>query len=107
MKNTPRIEFAPLFNKQRTAAPIEIKQALRETLELFLENPMHEALRNHWLTEEYAGTWSIDVTADWRALYRKDQEKVTAQVALSMTDQLQATVEKRSRYWPKYARLAR
>src|SRR3954470_13054681 len=32
---------------------------------------------------------------------------VTAQVALSMTDQLQAEIEKRSRYWPKYARLAR
>src|SRR3954452_24660064 len=29
---------------------------------------------------------------------------VTAQVALSMTDQLQAEIEKRSRYWPKYAR---
>jgi addiction module RelE/StbE family toxin len=56
--------------------PLEIKQALRETLELFLENPTHEALRNHPLTEEYAGTWSIDVTADWRALYRKDQGKI-------------------------------
>src|SRR4051812_37543299 len=32
---------------------------------------------------------------------------VTAQVALSMADQLQAKVEKPSRYWPKYARLAR
>src|SRR4051812_43550932 len=32
---------------------------------------------------------------------------VTARVALSMTDQLQARIEKRSRYWPKYARLAR
>src|SRR3954452_19778987 len=30
---------------------------------------------------------------------------VTAQVALSMTDQLQAKIEKPSRYWPKYARL--
>ena len=76
MKNTPRIEFAPLFDKQRTVAPIEIKQALRETVELFLENPTHEALRNHPLTEEYAGIWSIDVTADWRALYRKDQGKI-------------------------------
>src|SRR4051812_39210940 len=37
----------------------------------------------------------------------RSRKPVTAQVALSMTDQLQAKIEKRSRYWPKYARLAR
>jgi hypothetical protein len=45
MKNEPRIEFIPFFNKQRKAAPLEIKEAFRETLELFLENPEHKALR--------------------------------------------------------------
>jgi addiction module RelE/StbE family toxin len=76
MKNDPLIEFTPLFNKQRKAAPLEIKEAFRETLELFLENPHHEALRNHPLTGQYAGFRSIDVTDDWRALYRQESGRV-------------------------------
>ncbi len=71
-----RIEFTSLFNKQREASPLEIKIAFREALELFLENPDHEALRNHTLTKEYAGVQSIDVTEDWRALYRIEQENI-------------------------------
>jgi addiction module RelE/StbE family toxin len=76
MKKTPRIEFAPLFTKQRKAAPIEIKQAFRYALDLFSEDPNHPALRNHFLTGKYAGFRSIDVTEDWRALYRREPERI-------------------------------
>jgi len=76
MKNAPRIEFTPLFNKQRKAAPLEIKQAFRDTLDLFAENPNHETLRNHPLIGKYAGFRSIDVTEDWRALYRSEPERI-------------------------------
>jgi mRNA-degrading endonuclease YafQ of YafQ-DinJ toxin-antitoxin module len=68
MKKAPRIEFAPFFNKQRKAASLEIKEAFRETLDLFIEDSHHPALRNHPLTGKYAGIQSIDVTEDWRAL---------------------------------------
>jgi len=67
---TPLIRYTSLFNKQRKAAPLEIKIAFRDTLELFLENSHHPQLRNHPLKEEYAGYNSIDVTDDWRALFR-------------------------------------
>jgi len=76
MKNAPRIEFTPLFNKQRKAAPLAIKQAFRDALDLFAENPNHPALRNHPLTGKYAGFRSIDVTEDWRALYREEKERI-------------------------------
>ena len=39
MKNDLRIEFAPLFNKQRKAAPLEIKKAFQDTLALFIVEP--------------------------------------------------------------------
>ena len=71
-----RIEFSPTFIKRITHAPIEIKIAFREALELFLEDPNHEALRNHYLTKQYAGVQSIDVTDDWRALYRKEDARI-------------------------------
>jgi hypothetical protein len=31
MKNEPRIEFTPLFTKQRKSAPVEIKEAFLDT----------------------------------------------------------------------------
>lgn len=69
------IKYTALFNKQRKAAPLEIKIAFRETLELFLENSNHPQLRNHPLKEEYSGYNSIDVTDDWRALFKVHKSK--------------------------------
>ena len=75
-KQKERIEFSPIFNKKLAKAPTEIKLAVRQALELFRENPHHKALRNHLLTERYAGFRSIDVTEDWRALYREEKERI-------------------------------
>jgi addiction module RelE/StbE family toxin len=75
-KQKERIEFSLIFNKKLSKAPTEIKLAVRQVLELFRENPHHEALRNHLLTERYAGFRSIDVTDDWRALYREEKERI-------------------------------
>jgi addiction module RelE/StbE family toxin len=52
-------------------APLEIKEAFRETLALFLEDPHHPFLRNHPLKEQFAGYRSIDVTDDWRAVFKE------------------------------------
>ncbi|MBI2442868.1 MAG: type II toxin-antitoxin system mRNA interferase toxin, RelE/StbE family [Candidatus Levybacteria bacterium] len=75
-ESSPRIEFSDLFNIQRKAAPLHIKIAFREALELFLEDPENSALRNHSLTGKYAGIRSIDVTVDWRALFREEAERI-------------------------------
>src|SRR5712691_2219256 len=71
-----RIEYSPVFIKLITNAPTEIKIAFREARELFAENPNHPALRNHPLTGKYTGFRSIDVTDDWRALYRTEAERI-------------------------------
>jgi addiction module RelE/StbE family toxin len=71
-----RIEYSPVFIKLITNAPTAIKIAFRDALDLFAENPNHPALRNHPLTGKYAGFQSIDVTEDWRALYRKEKERI-------------------------------
>lgn len=78
MKNAPArtVDFTSRFNTQRKKAPLEIKIAFREALELFLEDPHHEFLRNHSLTGKYAGIRSIDITDDWRALYREGNGRV-------------------------------
>ena len=76
MKTDLHIEFAPLFNKHRKEAPLEIKKAFLETLALFLEDQNHPSLRNHALQNKYAGTRSINVTDDWRALYRFVESRI-------------------------------
>lgn len=69
--NNPRIEFTNLFNRQRKESPLLIKIAFREAFELFLHDPRHPALRNHQLQGKFAGYRSIDITDDWRAMYKE------------------------------------
>lgn len=71
--NNSRIEFTELFNKQRNAAPHEIKIAFREVLAVFLEDSSYPQLRNHPLKGKLSGYRSIDVTDDWRALFKQTQ----------------------------------
>jgi addiction module RelE/StbE family toxin len=75
-KTTPDIKFSGSFDKQLRKAPDDIIVAFLDMLELFLEDPIHPSLRNHALREKFAGHWSIDVTADWRALYRKERNRI-------------------------------
>jgi addiction module RelE/StbE family toxin len=75
-KLNKRIEFSPIFDRQIASAPAEIIRAFREAYELFSETPHHPALRNHILSGKYAGWRSIDVTDDWRALYREESERI-------------------------------
>jgi addiction module RelE/StbE family toxin len=56
--------------------PIEIKKAFLETFSLFIVEPFHHSLRNHPLKGKYPGFRSIDVTGDWRALYREEAKRI-------------------------------
>jgi mRNA-degrading endonuclease YafQ of YafQ-DinJ toxin-antitoxin module len=84
MKNDPQIEYTPFFNKQRKAAPFEIKQAFLEALALFLESPKNPYLRNHILTKKLAGYRSINVTGDWRAVFKEKREGERSMVIFHM-----------------------
>ncbi len=75
IKNLLRIEFSERFNKQRKEASLEVKVAFLEALELFQDNPNHPQLRNHPLKERHSGYNSIDVTEDWRALFKIRESK--------------------------------
>lgn len=46
-ENILLIEYTSRFNKQRKAAPLEIKIAFREAFELFVDDSNHPNLRNH------------------------------------------------------------
>lgn len=74
-ESTLLIKYSKIFDKQRKSAPLEIKTAFREARELFRDNPSHPSLRNHALREQFAGYRSVDVTDDWRALFKTKKSK--------------------------------
>lgn len=78
-KRKLQIEFSNRFNKDRQNAPLDIKISLRESLEIFIENPDDISLHKHSLHKlgkRYYGLWSISVTDDWRAIYRNREGKI-------------------------------
>lgn len=56
---------------QRTISDKKIKTAFEQTLEMFLEDPNHPSLRNHQLKEKLVGYRSIDISGDWRAVFKE------------------------------------
>lgn len=47
----------------------KFKQKMIESIELFTNNPLDSRLRNHALHTPYKGSYSIDITGDYRAIY--------------------------------------
>lgn len=69
-----RIYYSNKFLKQLAKAPLEVRKAFRTRVELFTFNPNHPLLRNHGLIGSYQGYRSINITGDWRAIFRELDE---------------------------------
>lgn len=74
MNSQKRIDYSDTFHKQLKKSPFEIKVGFRKRLELFLLNQLDSQLRNHILSGKYKGLRSINITGDWRALYKEESE---------------------------------
>ena len=72
-ENSPDIKFLTVFDRQLSNAQEEVMEAFFDMLVLFLEYPEHPFLRNHELKERFAGLRSIDVTGDWRAVFKESR----------------------------------
>ena len=63
------VSFAKTFIKSEKRIPQKIREAFYERLTLFTSDKGHPLLRMHPLSGEWKGYYSINVTADWRAIY--------------------------------------
>lgn len=70
-ENFPKIDYSRGFLKQLKKATLEIKISFRNRLKLFLTDPLNPLLNNHKLTGQFSGCRSINVTGDWRAIYKE------------------------------------
>jgi len=55
-------------------ADVRIRKMVDEKLKIFAENPFEYGLRNHSLRDEWVGYRSIDITNDYRAIYKEVHE---------------------------------
>src|SRR5438093_626799 len=63
-------KFIKLYKK----ADVRIRKQVDDKLRIFGKNPHDLGLRNHELHGEWEGYRSIDITNDYRAIYKKAQE---------------------------------
>ncbi|MBM3209118.1 type II toxin-antitoxin system mRNA interferase toxin, RelE/StbE family [Candidatus Shapirobacteria bacterium] len=66
-----RVEFSQRFVKSLRKAPRKIQIAYRTRLELFLTDKYYPILNNHALTGKYREYRSINISGDWRAIFRE------------------------------------
>ncbi len=78
------IKYSPVFIKTLKKLDVRIRKSFKEQILLFSKNPNDPQLDNHQLKREYQGLSSIDITADFRAIYEKkyEGEKETAYFVL-------------------------
>ncbi len=71
VRNASKVDYTNNFDKQLKRAPLFIQRAFQKRYELFISNPFHPILHNHQLTGSYVGCRSINITGDWRAVFRE------------------------------------
>jgi len=66
------IKFTDDFDKQYKKSNVRIQHKFDSVLEIFNRDPTDLSLRNHSLKGKFLGKRSIDITGDWRAIYREE-----------------------------------
>lgn len=59
------------FLKNLKKVDIRIRKSFKERIILFSKNPTDPQLKNHALRGQYEGYRSIDITANYRAVYKE------------------------------------
>ncbi len=67
------IELHRTFIKQFKKLPREIRNKFIERKNIFRLEPFHPLIHNHELSGEWIGHRSINITGDYRALFREEK----------------------------------
>ncbi len=61
------------FLKLLKKANVRIRKSFKKAIEEFSKDPVSPTLNNHELKRGWTGYKSIDITSDWRAIYKEVQ----------------------------------
>ncbi|MBI2616586.1 hypothetical protein HYW55_00455 [Candidatus Gottesmanbacteria bacterium] len=65
------VAFDPEFYEKLKKVDVRIRILVRERIKLFSKNPYDPQLNNHLLHREYSSQRSINITSDYRAIYKE------------------------------------
>ncbi|MBI2034932.1 MAG: type II toxin-antitoxin system mRNA interferase toxin, RelE/StbE family [Candidatus Levybacteria bacterium] len=83
--------FDPAFYRMLKRVDVRIQKRVKERMLLFSNNSNDPQLNNHALQRRWKGYRSIDITADWRAIYKErelDEEIIAYFIAIGTHKQL-------------------
>lgn len=83
-----QFEYSSRFKKQWAKAPKKVTVRASERLVYMLEDEFNPLLGNHKLAGNYASYRSINITGDWRIVYRKIDEETVFLYAIGTHSQL-------------------
>ncbi|HMI09510.1 MAG TPA: type II toxin-antitoxin system mRNA interferase toxin, RelE/StbE family [Candidatus Saccharimonadales bacterium] len=63
------VVFHKRFDKMASKLSSKVKEKMVERITRFSKDPLDYVLRNHALNTPYKGSYGIDVTGDYRAIY--------------------------------------
>jgi addiction module RelE/StbE family toxin len=66
-----KVQYDAEFLRKLKRANVTVRKAFKGKIALFKRRPHDTALHNHPLEEAYAGYRSINITADYRAIYEE------------------------------------
>ena len=70
-----KVQYAPKFLKKLKQLDVRIRKSFKEQLTIFIKDPFYAQLGNHELRDPYEGCRSIDITANYRAIYKEIVEE--------------------------------
>lgn len=85
------VKYSPSFLKVFRKADVRIRKSFKQRILIFSKNPNDLQLNNHELAKEWLGHRSIDITNDYRAVYKEEaveEEKVAHFVTLGTHEEL-------------------
>lgn len=65
-----KVYFRKSFDKMTLKLPPKVRAKAKERIMLFSTGPTSPALRVHALQTPYKGSYSINITGDYRAIYQ-------------------------------------
>lgn len=70
-RQNTQMRFSRKFKKQYAKAPKNIQTSFQKKLKLFQKDKFIPSLNNHALTGSLKGLRSINITGDWRAVFKE------------------------------------
>jgi addiction module RelE/StbE family toxin len=79
--NQIKVKFSKEFIVHYKKADVRIQHQFDERILIFKRNPQYLQLHNHSLRDDWKGYRSINITADWRAIYKEISEETETTLA--------------------------